>query len=407
MNVHHGCRNSGADASACQPAEALVSTTHNSVAHALMRAAPALVPAPGGPGHGCVEKSLDAARTSACATSSRRNTQHRFCLGPSQLPMTKTNLIRAAIAGLALLIVNSGYLAALPRASVFYMANVVLHLALGLALMAVAAANVKRYPRPAGAFLLAGLPALYLVFYGNTRDHRFVLWLHIALAVVALPLIAAALTRGRRLLRGAFAAALLLVLVSLAFARFFPDPNAHIVNPSSPPLSMNQEGAGAGSPFAPASAQTNTGRIIPSNFFMDSKDCGRCHKDIYDQWKSSTHHFASFNNQFYRKAIEYFQDVAGARPSKWCAGCHDHAVFFNGRFDRPIKEQIDTPEAQAGLGCMSCHAIVHVAQQHGQQRFHSGVSAAARNRLQPQPISSGGGHIPHLPRIRSRTARPS
>ncbi len=27
-------------------------------------------------------------------------------------------------------------------------------------------------------------------------------------------------------------------------------------------------------------------------------------------------------------------------PSKWCAGCHDHAVFFNGRFDRPIKEQI-------------------------------------------------------------------
>ena len=63
--------------------------------------------------------------------------------------MTKTNLIRAAIAGLALLIVNSGYLAALPRASVFYMANVVLHLALGLALMAVAAANVKRYPRPA------------------------------------------------------------------------------------------------------------------------------------------------------------------------------------------------------------------------------------------------------------------
>ena len=45
--------------------------------------------------------------------------------------MTKTNLIRAAIAGLALLIVNSGYLIAFPRASVFYMANVVLHLALG------------------------------------------------------------------------------------------------------------------------------------------------------------------------------------------------------------------------------------------------------------------------------------
>ncbi len=35
--------------------------------------------------------------------------------------------------------------------------------------------------------------------------------------------------------------------------------------------------------------------------------------------------------------------------------------FFNGRFDKPIKEQIDTPEAQNGLGCMSCHSIVHRA----------------------------------------------
>ena len=33
---------------------------------------------------------------------------------------------------------------------------------------------------------------------------------------------------------------------------------------------------------------------------------------------------------------------------------------FNGRFDKPIKEQIDTPEAHAGLACTSCHAIAHV-----------------------------------------------
>jgi hypothetical protein len=63
------------------------------------------------------------------------------------------------------------------------------------------------------------------------------------------------------------------------------------------------------------------------------------------------------------------QDVVGTRPSKWCAGCHDHAVFFNGRFDRPIREQMDTPEAQAGLGCMSCHAIVHVGSSMGNGDF--------------------------------------
>jgi tetratricopeptide (TPR) repeat protein len=102
---------------------------------------------------------------------------------------------------------------------------------------------------------------------------------------------------------------------------------------------------------------------------MDSEACGRCHKDIYEQWKGSMHHFASFNNQFYRKSIEYMQSVVGPQPSKWCAGCHDHAVFFNGRFERPIKDQIDTPEAHAGLSCTSCHAITHVDSSMGNGGF--------------------------------------
>jgi hypothetical protein len=123
---------------------------------------------------------------------------------------------------------------------------------------------------------------------------------------------------------------------------------------------MAEEGAGPKSPFWPSAANTNTGGIIPSDFFMDSALCGECHKDIYQQWNSSMHHFASFNNQFYRRSIEQMQELSGTQGSKWCAGCHDHAVFFNGRFDRPIKEQVDTPEAQNGLGCLSCHSIIQV-----------------------------------------------
>src|SRR5258705_266830 len=63
------------------------------------------------------------------------------------------------------------------------------------------------------------------------------------------------------------------------------------------------------------------------------------------------------------------QDMVGTRPSKWCAGCHAHAVFFNGRFDRPIREQISTPEAQAGLACTSCHSITRVHGTMGQGGF--------------------------------------
>ena len=269
-------------------------------------------------------------------------------------------------AAFVVLIANSAYIAAFPQPAIFYIANVVLHLLLGIGLMAAAFVLVRRLRWAAVMLLLAGAPALYLAIRGNTLDHRWVLWLHVAFAGAAVILFG--LRRGRAYW---IAASLLIVLPSSAalYKKVHPNPNDRILNPTVPPLSMDEEGAGARSPFAPSSARTDTGALIPSNFFMDSEACGECHQDIYRQWKSSAHHFASFNNQFYRKSIEYMQDVLGTRSSKWCAGCHDHAVFFNGRFDRPIREQIDTPEAQAGLGCMSCHSIVHVASTMGNGDF--------------------------------------
>jgi tetratricopeptide (TPR) repeat protein len=271
--------------------------------------------------------------------------------------------------GFLALVVNTAYVWAFASPTLFYMGNVLLHLALGLAVAIGAAlllwggASAPPGFRPARrlipifAFGLSLALALFLTLAGNTRDHRWALYAHIATALLGLALLAPFLLRrlGKPF---AFAAALLLLLP--AAARLFPDPGGRIVNPALVPASMAEEGAGPHSPFFPSSARTNVGGLIPSNFFMDSARCGECHKDIYQQWESSMHHFASFNNQFYRKSVEYMQSVVGTKPSKWCAGCHDHAVFFNGRFDRPIREQIDTPEARAGLACTSCHSIVHV-----------------------------------------------
>jgi tetratricopeptide (TPR) repeat protein len=262
---------------------------------------------------------------------------------------------------LALLLANTAYVAALPSATIFYVGNVLLHLALGLAACAVLIWQWRRSPR-AGLLLAAALLGGYLVIAGATTDHYWVLWGHILLAAIAL---AAMLPDAR------WRAALVLLAVS-AFALRFGRPANHIRNSTIVPASMEGEGAGPKSPFWPSSANTNTGGLIPSDFFMDSALCGDCHKDIYEQWKSSMHHFASFNNQFYRRSIEHMQELSGTQGSKWCAGCHDHAVFFNGRFDRPIKEQVDTPEAQNGLGCVSCHSIVHVGGSAGNGDFTIG-----------------------------------
>src|SRR4029078_11846021 len=82
-----------------------------------------------------------------------------------------------------------------------------------------------------------------------------------------------------------------------------------IANPKIPPMVMDEGGGGPSTPFFPSAADTNVHRTIPSTFFMTSESCGRCHTDIYEQWKSSMHHFSSFNNQWYRKSIEYMQDT--------------------------------------------------------------------------------------------------
>ena len=267
----------------------------------------------------------------------------------------------------ALLLLNSAFLAGFPSATAFYIANVILHMALG-AFAGVLAVLASRIERRALWMAVASVSGIVLAIAGNTRDHQLVLWIHIALSLVAVGVLFAR-KQSFQLARISLAAAAVLFTVGICTHYLLPQPNDQIKNSLNVATSMDGEGAGPKSPFFPSASNTNTGHVIPSGFFMESKKCGECHRDIYEQWKSSAHHFASFNNQFYRKSIEYMQDTIGTQPSKWCAGCHDHAVFFNGRFDKPIKQQIDTPEAQAGLSCMSCHSITHVGGTMGNADF--------------------------------------
>jgi tetratricopeptide (TPR) repeat protein len=289
--------------------------------------------------------------------------------------------------GLIVLLADTAYVWAFASPTIVYMTAVVAHLAIGVVVAICAAWLLVRdrlWRQPAvglaALFLLASTAcAGYLVVAGNVRDHRWALEAHIiagCAAIVALMPFAVRIARkglGERMFGLAFpAAAVLLVVLPVGvwvYAAAHPNPADRIVNPRATPLSMQAEGGGPSTPFFPSSAQTTVGGTIPADFFTESETCGECHRDIYDQWQGSMHHFASFNNQFYRKSIEHMQSVVGTQPSKWCAGCHDHAVFFNGRFDRPISEQIDTVEARAGLGCTSCHSIVRVGSSMGNGDF--------------------------------------
>ena len=295
---------------------------------------------------------------------------------------------------LVLVLVNAAYLAAFDSATLFYHVQVVAHVVLGFALAAAIGAAAVGTWRPArvaaigaarpererfwwwiamAAGTVSFITACWLAKVGTAAPYRDWLWTHIVASIVACAAAAGWLgARGRARAARALATGLaiaLLVPAGVRAWRFFDPPHvATIENPSVPPLTADQEGGGERNPFFPSSVETVGNRLIPADFFLESKACGNkgCHPDITAQWDGSMHHFSSFNNQWYRKSIEYMQEVVGTRPSKWCGGCHDQAVLLTGRMDTPIKDQIDTPQAQAGIGCLVCHSIVHVKDTMGQ-----------------------------------------
>jgi tetratricopeptide (TPR) repeat protein len=290
---------------------------------------------------------------------------------------------------LIFLLVSAAYLYAFPQPNVFYATIVLLHTLVGILsalLLAVFLFRLLRNGSVAsrlGWVLVAAgaIAGLVLIKTGTPRVEWNLLYVHVLFSVAGVGIVFAEwagergwLARGlsNSIIRCAIC---LLVLAALgAAARYARESRwqsqGRIENPLMPPATMNGEGDGPEGPFFPSSAQVYGGQKIPSKFFMESDSCKRCHEDIYNQWFSSAHHFSSFNNQWYRKSIEYMQDTVGTKPSKWCGGCHDPAVLYSGLMDTPIKQIVHRPEAQAGLGCMMCHSIADVKSSMGQGDFY-------------------------------------
>lgn len=295
---------------------------------------------------------------------------------------------RSRFALLLLLTLSAIYLYAFPSATIIYGGGVLLHAGAGLLLAILLIPILRQVFRNCswelrfGWLLIAAgtLLGLALIKIGTPHRLRTWLYLHIVLCSVGVLFVGTSWLASRGWLgkglagRAASFAALAVTLAGIAagswWVREIAWKNSYrVTNPQMPPETMDGEGDGPSGKFFPSSAQTKDGKNIPAKYFMQSQACERCHKDIYKQWNSSAHHFSSFNNQWYRKSIEYMQDVAGVKPSKWCAGCHDPALLFSGMFDTPIRQIENTPAAQAGLSCMMCHSIVEVKSTMGQGDF--------------------------------------
>ena len=277
-----------------------------------------------------------------------------------------------------ILLINSAYLFSFGEPTLFYIFNVLLHVGLGIVLILPFSIYVYKQFGQISTLGRIGVIGIavgivsggYLMVVGAITPYRWLLIAHIVSVGTGSLLFSVHLLRDGDLLTPSLRKVGIAVLIGIILfpigarltQHYLPNETYLVENPALPPTSMYEEGGGTTGHFFPASVETETGALIPTDFFLTSETCATkgCHPDIYRQWNESAHHFSSFNNQWYRKSIIYMQEVNGIQPSKWCGGCHDPAILLNGVMDRPIRENLHTPAAQAGLACTACHSIEKV-----------------------------------------------
>ena len=283
-----------------------------------------------------------------------------------------------SLAAFLILLLNSAYLFSFGEPTLFYISNVLLHVGLGIILiLPFSIYAYKQFKRISklGQIGIIGIAVgiisgVYLMIVGAITPYRWLLITHIVSVSTGCLLFCIYLLRDaerltpllKKITAGVLGAVVLFPIGAKLTQRYLPNETYLVENPALPPTSMYEEGGGTTGHFFPASVETETGALIPTDFFLTSETCAAkgCHPDIYQQWNESAHHFSSFNNQWYRKSITYMQEVNGIEPSKWCGGCHDPAILLNGVMDKPIRENLHTPAAQAGLACTACHSIERV-----------------------------------------------
>ncbi len=143
-------------------------------------------------------------------------------------------------------------------------------------------------------------------------------------------------------------------------------------------LHMDFETRTVAADFSPSLARTAHGGYLKSEDLMTNDQCVSCHADVHASWSVSAHRFASFNNPAYAFAVKNTRAKVLTRDgnvhaSRFCAGCHDPVPLFTGLFDDPTIDFEHHPTGQAGITCVSCHAIEQVNGVRGNAEFTIGI----------------------------------
>ncbi|MHC4848234.1 MAG: tetratricopeptide repeat protein [Planctomycetota bacterium] len=328
---------------------------------------------------------------------------------PTILNQGQRRLLRVLLWLAIFVLANSAYLFFADRGAhltVFYQLMLIGHLLGGLLLLLVMTVffvwhlgRVKRlmHASAAASGVLLTLSAyllfatgIFILYEANSRDHLWAFYSHRVLALVAVAGYAthrlvshfkptrAAFVRGSVGFGGALLTFLILHFATLPPAVVVEVERQASADPFIPFRPKNTPPKD--SIFFPTNVTTESGynldvQLITRNELPDAQllkediekynflerepvgaqTCRRCHPDVVEQWEDSMHRFSSFNNPWYRAAVEETRRKDGFVPSFFCAGCHDPAVMLPGNFGKKIDPYV--AESQTGLACLYCHQI--------------------------------------------------
>ena len=111
------------------------------------------------------------------------------------------------------------------------------------------------------------------------------------------------------------------------------------------------------------------------SLYPTAAQCGQCHKQIYEEWSSSNHAYASISPMFH--AFEQkFQELTQGTVGTFCVRCHQQVGTQLGE-SRETPLWARSPISREGVTCITCH---RVKEQYGKVN--------GERRVEPGKISS-------------------
>lgn len=124
-------------------------------------------------------------------------------------------------------------------------------------------------------------------------------------------------------------------------------------------------------PFRPSQTETTGQMFIASQQVADSGDCAGCHREIADQWASSSHRHAA-SDPAYVTNINLLESQRGISATRYCEGCHAPIALLSGQLTPGGSHGgiAGTDANIEGVSCLGCHRITSVVHDDGVASYH-------------------------------------